>query len=186
MDTPPAATVIVSADQCGLARDASPFVRNIVSAAIKDRSLDVIDVPCGFGRHSVWLAHLGHRVTGVDISPDRVLRAGEAARAHQVSATFLTANAEHPLPFAVKVFDLALIVHFASERLLQNLVPILRGGGLLAYETFGGHGRNWIDLPRPGIVRSLLTPHFDLLHYHERLTGPATDRVALKVIARKR
>lgn len=34
-----------------------------------DRPLDILDMPCGVGRHSHAWARRGHRVTGVDITP---------------------------------------------------------------------------------------------------------------------
>jgi SAM-dependent methyltransferase len=42
----------------------------------------VLDIPCGFGRHSVELAARGYQVTGVDISPEMI----ELARKHAISA----------------------------------------------------------------------------------------------------
>jgi SAM-dependent methyltransferase len=39
----------------------------------------ILDVPCGSGRHALALAARGHRVVGVDISPEAVAHAGRAA-----------------------------------------------------------------------------------------------------------
>jgi SAM-dependent methyltransferase len=39
----------------------------------------IVDVPCGSGRHSLALAARGHRVTGVDISPEAIGHARRAA-----------------------------------------------------------------------------------------------------------
>ncbi|ONH25358.1 SAM-dependent methyltransferase [Pseudofrankia asymbiotica] len=39
----------------------------------------ILDAPCGSGRHSLLLAARGHRVTGVDISPEAVTHARAAA-----------------------------------------------------------------------------------------------------------
>lgn len=44
----------------------------------------VLDVCCGIGRHSVRLADRGYHVTGVDISPEYVQRAGGMAVEHGV------------------------------------------------------------------------------------------------------
>ncbi len=44
----------------------------------------VLDVPCGLGRHAVELASRGYRVTGVDLAPEAIARArGRASGAGQ-------------------------------------------------------------------------------------------------------
>lgn len=49
----------------------------------------ILDVPCGFGRHSLELARRGHRVTGVDLSAEFIAEARQAARAAKLKAEFL-------------------------------------------------------------------------------------------------
>jgi SAM-dependent methyltransferase len=49
----------------------------------------VLDVPCGYGRHSLELARRDHRVTGVDLSREFVAEAREAARAAKLKAEFI-------------------------------------------------------------------------------------------------
>jgi len=39
----------------------------------------VLDVPCGNGRHSIELARHGHHVTGVDLSEEFIAEARDAA-----------------------------------------------------------------------------------------------------------
>src|SRR5262245_17901578 len=39
------------------------------------RGLDVVDLGCGTGRHTLWLANAGARVTAVDFSPEMLRRA---------------------------------------------------------------------------------------------------------------
>lgn len=73
------------------------------------RGLDVADIGCGTGRHTVRLARAGHRVTAVDFS------AGMLAHARRKLAELGGSSAElhvhdlgQPLPFAARSFDLVL------------------------------------------------------------------------------
>lgn len=45
----------------------------------------LLDLSCGIGRHSVELARLGYRVTGIDLSPTFIARAKRLAQEKQVT-----------------------------------------------------------------------------------------------------
>ena len=53
----------------------------------------VLDLACGVGRHSIELAKLGYRVTGVDISPVFIERARELAEEAGVDVEFVVGDA---------------------------------------------------------------------------------------------
>ncbi len=55
---------------------------------------DVLDVPCGYGRHSIGLAAAGMRVTGVDLNPVHLERARRDAGALP-GVTFLRGDMRH-------------------------------------------------------------------------------------------
>ncbi|MFC4999785.1 SAM-dependent methyltransferase [Dactylosporangium cerinum] len=52
----------------------------------------LLDVPCGSGRHSLALAALGHRVTGVDISAEAIGHARRAAATAGAEIDFMVAD----------------------------------------------------------------------------------------------
>lgn len=41
----------------------------------------ILDIPCGYGRHSIYLANKGYRVTGIDINPEHL----DEAKKHDLS-----------------------------------------------------------------------------------------------------
>ncbi|MGD0921411.1 MAG: class I SAM-dependent methyltransferase [Terriglobia bacterium] len=63
-------------------------VKSLLQMLRLGRRARILDVPCGFGRHAVELARHGFRVTGVDISPELLARAREAAAAQGVVVEF--------------------------------------------------------------------------------------------------
>lgn len=77
-----------------------PHVRQAVGEV---RGLDVLDLGCGTGRHSVWLAAAGARVTAVDFSEGMLAK----ARAKQgcQAARFVVHDLHAPLPFPSASFD---------------------------------------------------------------------------------
>jgi ubiquinone/menaquinone biosynthesis C-methylase UbiE len=106
---------------------------------------DVLDVPCGFGRHSLPLARAGYRVTGVDRS--QVLL-DEATRRAAGEPRYVRADyRELPLPDAS--FDAALnlftsLGYLGDEedtRVLAEIRRVLRPEGRMVIETMH---RDWL------------------------------------------
>ncbi len=99
----------------------------------------ILDVPCGYGRHSIELARRGYQVTGVDISEVQIARARKKAAGAGARAQFVIGDAR-ALPVA-GLFDAAINMflsfgYFATdeenEAMLRGIARVLcRGGRLL-------------------------------------------------------
>lgn len=92
----------------------------------------VLDLACGSGRHSRWLATGGHAVLAVD--RDQLALAGLA----QVSGIeTLVADLEgETWPLAGQQFDAVLVTNYLYRPRLEDTVQLLAPGGILIYETF--------------------------------------------------
>jgi len=102
---------------------------------------DLLDVPCGYGRHSVPLGGAGYRVVGVDRSQalldEAERRAGGERWPKWVAADY------RDLPFADESFDAALnlftsLGYLGDEqdtKALAEIGRVLRPGGRLVIET---------------------------------------------------
>jgi cyclopropane fatty-acyl-phospholipid synthase-like methyltransferase len=64
----------------------------IQSALQLPQGANILDIPCGIGRHSVELARRGFQVTGVDFNPEYVASAQEAAGLARVHARFVVCD----------------------------------------------------------------------------------------------
>lgn len=105
-----------------------PVVREILDGLRRGVALDAA---CGTGRHSAYLASLGHTVIGVDSSAAML----ERAREKVPDGTFHEADL-HDLPLPndhvdVVVCALALVHVPALEPVLAEFVRVLRPGGNL-------------------------------------------------------
>jgi ubiquinone/menaquinone biosynthesis C-methylase UbiE len=102
---------------------------------------EVLDAPCGYGRHSLVLAEAGYRVTGADRSP---VLLDEARRRSRGGEWPRWVQADHrQLPFGDGSFDAAINL-FSSvgyrgedgDRMtLAEFRRVLRAGGSLVIET---------------------------------------------------
>ena len=73
-----------------------------------NRSLKILDVGCGTGRHSIELSKRGYQVTGIDLSESQLKRARQKAEAHHLNIDFLRHDARD-LPFNHE-FDVAIML----------------------------------------------------------------------------
>ncbi len=108
---------------------------------------DLLDVPCGFGRHSLPLTRAGYRVTAVDRS--QVLLDEAARRAAGERGPELVRADYRELPFRDAGFDAALnlfssLGYLGDEedtRVLAEIHRVLRPDGRLVIETMH---RDWL------------------------------------------
>ena len=121
--------------------DAHADAQAVAALAGIEPPADVLDAPCGFGRHSIPLAAAGFRVTGIDRSPVQLdaarERAADDANPRWVQADF------RKLPLPDASFDLALNLFsslgYRGEEgdlaTLREFRRVLRPAGALVVET---------------------------------------------------
>lgn len=106
-----------------------------VAASLRPNS-NVLDIPCGYGRHGAILAELGHDVIGLDRDARMLSRARIVCTAVQAEM--------RQLPFARHSFDAAINMwqsfgYFSAAEnaeVLAEFARIVRVGGLLVVDLY--------------------------------------------------
>jgi SAM-dependent methyltransferase len=103
--------------------------------------LDAIELGCGTGYVSAWLARRGARPVGVDLSPVQLETARRLQREHGLEFPLHELSAEE-LPFADASFDLAISEYGAClwadpYKWVAEAARVLRPGGRLIFLTNG-------------------------------------------------
>ena len=111
-----------------------------------DKSIKIIDIGCGTGRHSIELAKRGYKITGIDLSESQLKRAREKAKDEEVEIDFRQHDARN-LPFEGE-FDLAIMLceggfslmetDEMNFEILKNATKSLKGKGKLIFTTLNG------------------------------------------------
>ena len=149
---------------------------------------DALDVACGRGRHALWLAEQGCRVTAIDRDADALRELAEEMRRRGLSIGMRLVDLEGGsgvLP--ADAFDAIVVVHYLHRPLFPQLLAALRPGGVLIYETFTtaqaarGKPTNPDFLLQPGELRDLVGS-LDVLAWRE---GEFDGRDVASVVARK-
>jgi len=73
-----------------------------------NKTLKILDVGCGTGRHTIELTKRGYLVTGVDLSAAQLRRAKEKAEQENLQIVFIQGDARN-LPFQNQ-FDVAIML----------------------------------------------------------------------------
>ena len=105
-----------------------------VALAGVEPGADVLDAPCGYGRHSIVLARAGYRVVGIDRS---LVLLEEARRRAGDGEWPRWMQADHrELPFEDASVDASLNLYTATE-----LVRLVEEAGFTIAECYGGWDR---------------------------------------------
>jgi tellurite methyltransferase len=99
------------------------------------RSGRALDVAGGVGRHAIWLARRGWRVTLSDISEVGLSQARENAGDLADQIEFIQGDMKK-FRAARSRFDLVLVFFYLERSVFPHLVKALRPGGLLLYKTY--------------------------------------------------
>ena len=101
----------------------------------------VLDVACGEGRNSVWLAQRGCEVLGIDVSPLGLKKAQRLAEERRVQVAFQQADVR-TWDWAPAAFDAVVctFIQFAApsdrQRLFQGFAATPKPGGVLVLQGY--------------------------------------------------
>jgi len=160
-----------------------PLVEKFISKANVGEALDIA---CGTGRNTHYLAEKGFLVDAVDLSDYALGEIKNLATIKKIEADLDTYN------LAVNKYDLIVNINYLNRRFFPQIKEALRSGGVVIFETFiVAHG----DFIQPSNPEFLLRKNellhafigLDIIYYEEKeeinLRGENT-RVA-SLVARK-
>jgi 2-polyprenyl-3-methyl-5-hydroxy-6-metoxy-1,4-benzoquinol methylase len=119
------------------------FIENELKS---DKSLKILDVGCGTGRHSIELTKRGYDITGIDLSESQLTRAREKAVSNNLKIDFRKEDARS-LPFKDE-FDVAIMLceggfplmetDEMNYEILRNVTKSLKKNGKFIFTTLNG------------------------------------------------
>ncbi len=98
----------------------------------------VLDLGCGSGRHTVYLAKRGFKVYGLDISPEGIRLAKQWLRKEEQNARLKRGSVYEKLPYRTNFFDAIIstqVLHHARiediRKTIKEMERVLKPGGFI-------------------------------------------------------
>ncbi len=146
-----------------------------------DKSLAILDVGCGTGRHAIELTKRGYTVTGIDLSENQLDRAREKAAEQNLRIDFQQHDARK-LPFTA-CFDVAIMLceggfplmetDEMNYEILQNVSKALKSKSKFIFTTLNGlfplyHSVNaFHEEGKQESQATYQSTHFDLMTFRD-------------------
>ena len=153
-----------------------------------DKEPHALDVASGAGRHAVYLAAEGFRVTALDISSEGLSRGRDLAHSCDLSIETKRMDLEtEQVDLGESLYDLVAVFYYLHRPLFAALRRAIRSQGIIVYKTYSVDQLRYPGRPRHRMHmlehNELLREfsHFRVLRYEEEWDGRGTA----SLIARK-
>ncbi len=163
-------------------------VKRITDFAKLATGTKALDLACGMGRHSKYLASVGFDVDALDISSVAIETLQGIPNIHPQEVDFDTYT------FPKDHYDLIVCTYFLKRELFPKITEALNQGGIFIYETFLYHPdnenapSNRTFLLEEGELEVTFDHEYDIMHlseyWDEDLQGAKTMKAAM--IAKKK
>lgn len=158
-------------------KEAAAFIDRLVAYLKPATGNKMLDVACGKGRHSRFLAEKGFDVTGIDISPDSIVA---ALRSEKDNLHFFVHDMR--LPFYINYFQFVFnfftsFGYFRTERehydAIRTMAQSLETGGVLVLDYLNVHYAEdhlvHKEEKQQGNITYFITKWFDETHFYKKI-----------------
>lgn len=106
-----------------------------LNAKTSNESLRALDIACGAGRNSFYLAGLGYQVDAVDVSAEALNRARATGNDHHASICWVEQDLDNGLPADLPPADMMAIIRYLDLDMVRAALRHIRPGGYLLCEV---------------------------------------------------
>ena len=149
----------------------------------------VLDLACGNGRHTHYLAGLGYQVTAVDRNLLGIKKSKNAGKIELIETDLEDGN---PWPLGSRKFNGIIVTNYLYRPIFPTIINALEEDGVLIYETFSlgnekyGRPSNPNFLLKPGELLSACSDRLRVVAYEEGIPETSPPAVKQRLCAVKR
>lgn len=151
---------------------------------------EALDIACGRGRNTLFLAESGYQVTAIDYSSVALEQLKQKSSQHRLQVETMLWDLEQQADLPQKQFDLIINFFYLNRPILPLLKQSIKPGGLAIIRTFttAGNGAPCQLGPEmvlnPGELKTYFT-NWDILVYEEGLEPSKKGGTLVGLIAQK-
>jgi len=147
-----------------------------------------LDIACGLGRHSKYLAKQGFKVDALDISSVAISKLQNIENITAIEVDFDTYTLQK------KKYDLIVCTYYLERKIFSQMIDALKPSGILIMETFIQHAINEREPSNPlfmlhsGELESFFKKRCEILHIKEWIDNDYQGFKTMKtsMVARKK
>ncbi|MCA9814006.1 MAG: class I SAM-dependent methyltransferase [Cyanobacteria bacterium HKST-UBA01] len=164
----------------------SPFLVNHEPVFLRAK-YPILDLACGYGRNSIYLATLGCDLISLDIDAKRIEHLNEDWNRMQQKKGAIKTICGDAESFKWSKLQLKfgglIMVDFHSSSALSRVLPFLVDNAPILIKSIDNRGGNYLEMPKAGECRSILE-NCRVEVCEETPAGPENERrVKLRILA---
>ena len=147
-----------------------------------------LDIACGMGRNTKFLATIGFEVDALDISPVAIENLQNIPNIHAIEVDFDTYRLKE------NSYDLIVCTYFLKRELFPHIYKALKENGIFIFETFMHHADNTkvpsnkSFLLNKGELEATFDKNYEIMHLREFMDEGICGEKSFKtsIVARKK
>ena len=166
----------------------SSWIVNGLSSLYKYKNkIDILDLACGDGRHSIYASNKNHSVVAVDKNFEKLKNFSNYSN---IKIICFDLENDDKWPINQK-FDVVIVVNYLYRKNFNKILNLVKLGGHLIYETFAqgnevyGKPNNPSFLLKTNELKILLDKDFELIKFKHGIERFPKISIKQKCIAKR-
>ena len=164
------------------------IVNELESLIMNNNVVNFLDLACGKGRHSIYLASRNMQVVSIDIKFDDLKT---FSNYNNVKTICFDLENEYKWPLK-KQFDVVLVINYLYRKNFTKILQLVKPNGYLIYETFAfgnekyGSPKNPKFLPEKEELKKFINKkEFKIIKYYHGLVTKPVHSIKQRCVAKK-
>ena len=165
----------------------SNWIKNNLSK--NNSKMNLLDLACGNGRHSIYAASVGYKVTSVDIDKKKLTKLKNNKFINPIQ---LDLEKNNYWPFKDKIFDVIIVTNYLYRPIFKYIFKSIKLNGVLLYETFTEenaifgkpNNKNFLLKPQE-LLKYGRNNRLEIIKYEEIIISKSMKKAVQRIFAKK-